>query len=98
MLYDAETATTPGQNLTADICIIGSGAAGISMAHKFIGSTKKSLSSKAVVSTNANLTPPKDWLLFGRRNFPPTSITDTRILQCSRSAPACSRTGMPMTS
>jgi choline dehydrogenase-like flavoprotein len=41
MIFDAEKDTTPGQSLTADICIVGSGAAGIAMAHKFIGSHKK---------------------------------------------------------
>ena len=32
-LYDAATAITPGQKIEADICIIGSGAAGLVIAH-----------------------------------------------------------------
>jgi choline dehydrogenase-like flavoprotein len=41
MLYDADTHTKPGEELAAQICIIGSGAAGITLAHQFIGQNKK---------------------------------------------------------
>jgi len=42
MIRDAFERTTEKQELPADICIVGSGAAGLAMAHRFIG-TKKSV-------------------------------------------------------
>jgi len=41
MIKDADIDVRPGEELTADICIVGSGAAGISMAHSLIGSGKQ---------------------------------------------------------
>jgi choline dehydrogenase-like flavoprotein len=41
MIYDADTDTRPGEELSAQLCIIGSGAAGIALAHKFIGQNKR---------------------------------------------------------
>jgi choline dehydrogenase-like flavoprotein len=40
MIFDADTHTKPGEELSAQLCIIGSGAAGIALAHKFIGNNK----------------------------------------------------------
>ncbi len=41
MIYDAFDKTTEGEELTPDICIIGSGAAGLAMAHRLIAKDKK---------------------------------------------------------
>ncbi|HLJ86368.1 MAG TPA: GMC family oxidoreductase [Candidatus Angelobacter sp.] len=41
MIKDADRDVRPDEELKADICIIGSGAAGISMAHRLLGSGKR---------------------------------------------------------
>lgn len=41
MLYYADQYVRPGATLTADVCVIGSGAAGISLAHRLLGTGKR---------------------------------------------------------
>ena len=41
MLYYADEVLRAGQTVTADVCIIGSGAAGISLAHRLLGTGKR---------------------------------------------------------
>lgn len=57
MLYQASDYTSAGATLTADVCIVGSGAAGITLAHRLLDSGKSVLVLEgSVVSTPGDVT------------------------------------------
>lgn len=72
MLYQASEYTSPDATLTADVCIVGSGAAGITLAHRLLESGKSVLVLEgSVVSTSGNVTDAHLDVLRRHGTYPP---------------------------